>query len=152
MHHTIRTTTSWLLPTPRGALGAAVALLTLGLTACSGPEGAAAEKDARGHAVLTWSGGAARLCVTDPDATCPESKDDKVAGGQAYWVIDATCFNAGKGFSSPVTYGVTPNCAKDVTEEHGGTKGGLPLLPGQKYKVTITGFGGSPTASDFEWE
>lgn len=135
----------------RIARGAALVGLVLAVASCSGPGGAGAQKSPDGKMVMSWVGSGARLCVTDTAATCPVEKDGKVSGGQAFWVLDATCFNAGAGFGSPVEYGVVPECAKDVTVDHGGVAGGAPLVLGTTYKITVTGFGGAPTTQNVLW-
>src|SRR6478752_7373233 len=83
-------------------------------------------------AVITWSGNASRICVTEPGVVCPAGKDDKITGGKVYWVLDATCFPGG--ISGPVKYGVLPNCAKDKTVENEGKW--EPLVKGQSYSIT----------------
>ena len=120
------------------------------VSACAGPDDAQVQKNGE-DLVITWDGAGARLCVMDPNAWCPGSKDDRVTGGKAFWVIDATCFNGGDGFSPPVHYGKVPDCAKDVTADHGGTAGGAPLVRGEMYRVMITGFGGDPAIQSFTW-
>ena len=130
------------------ALAAVGALCT---ASCSGPA-AGGTQNANGKMIMSWIGPAARLCVTDTNATCPVEKDGVASGGKVFWVIDATCFNSGNGFGSPVEYGLTPDCAKDVTVAHGGVAGGAPLVLGDTYKITVTGFGGSPNVQDVTWK
>jgi hypothetical protein len=127
-------------------------LLLVGLlvSACAGPDNARVEETGD-DLLLHWDGAGARLCVTEPNAWCPGAKDDKVTGGKAFWVIDATCFNGGDGFSSPVHYRKVPECAKDVTTDHGGPAGGAPLVRGQMYRLMVTGFGGDPAINSFTY-
>ncbi|MET0594482.1 MAG: hypothetical protein ABW133_17405 [Polyangiaceae bacterium] len=132
-----------------GSLGVIVVATALS-SACSGPDDASVTKDGE-DLVIAWDGAAARLCVTEPNAWCPQDKDDKVTGGKAFWVIDATCFNGGDGFPAPVHYRKVPDCAKDVTEAHGGPAGGAQLVRGETYRVMITGFGGDPAIQSFTW-
>ncbi len=137
-----------------GLLMGVSSLASLGLlctSSCSGPA-AGGTQNADGKMVMSWIGPAARLCVTDTNATCPVEKDGVASGGKVFWVIDATCFNSGNGFGSPVEYGLTPDCAKDVTVAHGGVAGGAALVVGATYKITVTGFGGSPNIQDVTWK
>jgi hypothetical protein len=119
-------------------------------SACSGPDNAQVQKNGD-DLVITWEGAGARLCVMEPNAWCPGDKDEKVTGGKAFWVIDATCFNGGDGFAAPVHYRKLPDCAKDVTADHGGPAGGAELVRGDTYRVMITGFGGDPAIQAFTW-
>jgi hypothetical protein len=137
-----------------GLLVGVSSLAALGLlctASCSGPA-AGGTQNANGKMIMSWIGPAARLCVTDTNATCPVEKDGVASGGKVFWVIDAVCFNSGNGFGSPVEYGLTPECAKDVTVAHGGVAGGAPLVLGDTYKITITGFGGSANIQDVVWK
>ena len=129
---------------------AALSLLVALSTGCSGPDDAKVTADGD-DLVFTWSGAGARLCVMDPNAWCPGDEDDNVTGGKAYWVIDATCFNGGDGFPSPVKYRQLPGCAKDMTTKHGGKAGGEPLVKGNMYRLMITGFGGDPAIQQFTY-
>ncbi len=134
-----------------GVMVAVSGWAALGTPGCSGPA-AAGTQNANGKMIVSWIGPAARLCVTDTNATCPVEKDGVASGGKVFWVIDATCFNSGNGFGSPVEYGLTPDCARDVTVAHGGVAGGAPLVLGDTYKITITGFGGSANVQDVVWK
>ena len=127
-----------------------MALVVSLTSACAGPDDASVQKDGE-DLIIRWDGAGARLCVMEPNAWCPGDKDDKVTGGAAFWVIDATCFNGGDGFQPPVHYRKVPECAKDVTAEHGGHAGGAALVRGQTYRVMITGFGGDPAIQQFTW-
>ena len=100
--------------------------------------------------IISWDGAGAGLYVTDEVAVTPTGYDEAVKGGTTYWAIEATAWPGG--FDSPITYGHLPDGAKDVTAKNNGTSGGAPLVKGTAYKISIIGFGGSPTVQRMTWE
>jgi hypothetical protein len=78
--------------------------------------------------------GALVLFVASPEATLPLGPG-MVDGGETYWGLSATNFPTT--FNGPVTYGVTPDAATDISEDNGGTMGGLPLESGRCYRFSV---------------
>ncbi|MEX1365994.1 MAG: hypothetical protein AB1Z98_22900 [Nannocystaceae bacterium] len=81
------------------------------------------------------------LYIIDPAAAPPAGPSQPVTGGATYWAIQLENFP--DGFMGPVTYGVVPPAAVDITMDVGGeTDGPAELVSGQCYKATVltTGF------------
>ncbi|MCO4763991.1 MAG: Ig-like domain-containing protein [Myxococcales bacterium] len=87
--------------------------------------------DAKGRPVVSWDDGktgALGVYVTEPGANLPFGPGQKVTGGKTWWAATAVKFPGG--FKGPVTMGVLPDGAQDVTADQGGTAGGVPLPAG----------------------
>ena len=78
--------------------------------------------------------------LSDPDAQPPAGPGQPVTGGMAYWAVQLEAFP--DGFAGPVTYGVVPPAAIDITAMVGGGDGPAALVSGQCYKAVAltTGF------------
>jgi hypothetical protein len=131
-----------------------IALALLIVAGCTKPVEEAKVTRENGKLVFHWAnGGAARICVTDPDVECPGGIHDKMPEGTfAYWFISArgmSCFPGG--IKPPVTYGEirSGNCMNDETDDNGGVEGGDALVPGTTYQVSILGFSGAPQVLTF---
>ncbi len=109
-----------------------------------GSEGAlpvALSFDAEGLPVLDWGADLGLgVYFIDPDAQPPAGPGQPVTGGKAYWAIQLENFP--DGFAGPVTYGIVPPAAIDITATVGGGDGPAALVPGQCYKAVAltTGF------------
>lgn len=106
---------------------------------CSGMEGTHAVDlafDDAGAPVVSWAADVDALgyYVTDPEAMAPAGPGP-VTGGQAYWAVATASFPTG--FRGPVSYGVVPEGAQDVSEDSGAPAGGAPLPAGECIKLTL---------------
>ena len=58
-----------------------------------------------------------------------------VQGGQTYWVLATSDFP--NTFQAPVTYGVVPENASDVSVDSDGPAGGAALESGECYRFSV---------------
>ncbi|MCY1009002.1 hypothetical protein OV079_26275 [Nannocystis pusilla] len=106
---------------------------------CEGMEGTNAvmlTMDDMGAPVVDWTADVTALgyYVTDPDATTPVGPGP-VTGGTTYWALSTESFPTG--FGGPVSYGVVPAGAVDVSEDSQAPTGGAPLPAGACVKLTL---------------
>lgn len=106
---------------------------------CSGMEGTHAvdlTMDDAGNPVVDWTADVQALgyYVTDPDAV-PPTGPGPVTGGETYWAVSTASFPTG--FVGPVTYGMVPEGAQDVSEDSGAPAGGAALPDGGCIKLTL---------------
>jgi hypothetical protein len=78
--------------------------------------------------------GALALFVASPEANLPLGPG-MVDGGATYWALSAENFPTT--FNGPVTYGVTPDAAIDISEDNGAPAGGLALESGGCYRFSV---------------
>ncbi len=99
------------------------------------------EFDADGVPNFSWGEDLALgFYILDPDAQPPAGPGQPVTGGMAYWALQLEEFPTG--FAGPVTYGIVPDGAVDITSDVGGGDGPATLVSGQCYKASLvtTGF------------
>jgi DNA-binding beta-propeller fold protein YncE len=120
---------------------------TLAPPAVGCPEGASGAVEVEveptaggGSPTIRWSGpdDGLALYVTAPGATLPMGPGMTVQNGTTYWGLQAAMFPTG--FADPVTYGVVPDGASDVTAQNGGTLGPLQSGVCYQFSVITTGF------------
>ncbi len=105
---------------------------------CEGATGThalAVAMDASGP-VLSWSAsvGAVGYYVTDQNAK-PPMGPGPVTGGTTYWALSTASFPTG--FNGPITYGMVPAGANDVSAMSGAPAGGAALPSGSCVKLTV---------------
>lgn len=92
--------------------------------------------DASGKPVIDWGAEQAiGVYVTSPGAKLPLGPGQTVTNGTAYWVVQTTAFP--NGFVGPVTYGVLPDGAEDLSVMNGAMASGTPLEAGNCYAFNV---------------